>query len=143
MPGGEGVDFKQHLLWNLTRLLGGGCRHPLHNRFSLFAALVRLLLANALASAAVTDATGWPRSAQIRTSRQHAPLPLQMPLILSSVPPSLPPVTVAAVGVCGCQLLTAAEEVCLECCAALFRDFLFGQGPAGMHKALASVQNEG
>ena len=143
MSGGEGVDFKQHLLWNLTRLLGGGCRHPLHNRFSLFAALARLLLANALASAAVTDAIGWPRSAHIRTSRQRAPLPLQMPLILSSVPPSLPPVTVAAVGVCGCQLLTAAEEVCLECCAALFRDFLFGQGPAGMHKALASVQNEG
>ena len=39
MPDGEGADFKQHLLWNLTRLLGGGCRHPLHNRFSLLAAL--------------------------------------------------------------------------------------------------------
>jgi hypothetical protein len=61
---------------------------------------------------------------------------LQTLLIWSSVPPLLPPLTVTVADVFGSRFLAAAEEVCLRCCAALFRDVLGGQEPA-CHKCEA------
>jgi hypothetical protein len=48
----------------------------------------------------------------------------------------LPPLTVTVADVFGSRFLAAAEEVCLRCCAALFRDVLGGQEPA-CHKCEA------
>eukprot|EP01046_Picozoa_sp_COSAG06_P099095 COSAG06_NODE_45197_length_357_cov_0.430233_1_plen_59_part_01 len=59
-----------------------------------------------------------------------------MPLIWSSVPPLLPPLTAAVAGVCGGQCLAAANQVCPWCVAALLRERLGGQEPAGVLQAL-------
>ena len=53
------------------------------------------------------------------------------------------PLTATAAGLFGGWLLAAAAYVCLYCCAALLRDFLGGQGPAGVHKARESVKSGG
>eukprot|EP01047_Picozoa_sp_COSAG01_P144879 COSAG01_NODE_76912_length_174_cov_42.500000_1_plen_45_part_10 len=45
-----------------------------------------------------------------------------MPLIWSSVPPLLPPLTAAVAGVCGGQCLATANQVCPRCVAALLRE---------------------
>jgi hypothetical protein len=66
-----------------------------------------------------------------------------MPLIWSSVPPLLPPLTAAVAGVCGGQCLATANQVCPRCVATLSRGFSGGQGLTGVHKALASVENRG
>ena len=66
-----------------------------------------------------------------------------MPLIWSSVPPLLPPLTAAVAGVCGGQCLATANQVCPRCVAALLRERLGGQGLTGVLQALASGENRG
>ena len=143
-PGCRRVGYSTcHLAGDLsTRGSGDRGRLP-PNRFSLLSASARLSPANARGRVAATDTTGWPRRAQVRTTRRHAPPSLRTPTSWSSVPPLPQPMSVATAGVICGWLLAAPEEVCPHCCAALLRDVLGGQEPTGVDKARESVENRG